>query len=187
MINPIGSAVAENIGLNPFMKKICQYFLKEDLILPQIATWWCGQKKELDFVLENFDKLIIKKIDIPNNIKVYFGRKLSKDEKKNLINHLIQNPHQYVAQEEIEFSTVPYYTEGKIEPRNAVIRTFCLKKDEDYSVMNGGLVRISENKENRAERRDERKEKRAERRSKRQERREKRKAKREARKEKRQE
>jgi len=148
MINPIGSAVAENIGLNPFMKKICQYFLKEDLILPQIATWWCGQKKELDFVLENFDKLIIKKIDIPNNIKVYFGRKLSKDEKKNLINHLIQNPHQYVAQEEIEFSTVPYYTEGKIEPRNAVIRTFCLKKDDDYSVMNGGLVRISENKEN---------------------------------------
>ncbi len=148
MINPIGCAIAENIGLNPFMKKIAQYFLKEELILPQIATWWCGQEKEREYVLANIDKLIIKKIDVPNNIKVYFGRKLSIKEKDELVSLLIQNPHQYVAQEEIEFSTVPYYTEGKIEPRNAVIRTFSLKKDDDYVVMNGGLVRISENKEN---------------------------------------
>lgn len=148
MINPIGSAIAENIGLNPFMKKIAQYFLKEDLILPQIATWWCGQKKELDFVISNLDKLIIKKIDTPDNLKIYFGKKLSKEEKDSLIDLLIQNPHQYVAQEEIEFSTVPYYGDGKVEPRNAVIRTFCLKKDDNYTVMNGGLVRISNNKEN---------------------------------------
>lgn len=147
MINPIGSAIAENIGLNPFMKKIAQYFLKEDLILPQIATWWCGQKKELDFVVENLDKLIIKKIDTTDNIKIYFGKKLSKEEKYLLINLLYQNPHQYVAQEEIEFSTVPYYGDGKVEPRNAVIRTFCLKKEDNYIVMNGGLVRISSNKE----------------------------------------
>jgi len=63
MMNPVGSAVLENIGINPFMGKIAQYFLKEDLILPQIATWWCGQQKELDFVLENLQDFIIKKID----------------------------------------------------------------------------------------------------------------------------
>ena len=54
MINPIGSAILENIGLNPFMEKIAQYFLKEELILPQIATWWCGQKKELDLCIDTF-------------------------------------------------------------------------------------------------------------------------------------
>ena len=53
MINPIGVGILENIGLNPFMKNIAKYFLNEDLILPQIATWWCGQKKELEFVIEN--------------------------------------------------------------------------------------------------------------------------------------
>jgi len=147
MINPIGSAIAENIGLNPFMKKIAQYFLKEDLLLPQIATWWCGQKKELDFVIENLDRLIIKKIDRTEEIKSYFGKNLSEKEKSSLINLLTQNPHQYVAQEEIEFSTVPYYEDGKVEPRNAVIRSFCLKKEDDYVVMNGGLVQVSANKE----------------------------------------
>lgn len=45
MINPIGIGVLENVGLNPFMKNIAKFFLNEDLILPQIATWWCGQKK----------------------------------------------------------------------------------------------------------------------------------------------
>ena len=146
MINPIGSAILENAGLNPFMEKICEYFLKEKLILPQIATWWCGQKKELDFVLENLDKLIIKKIDRTEKIQVYFGRKLSAAEREHLCSLLLQAPNQYVAQEEIGFSTVPYYKDGNIEPRNAVIRTFCLKKDDNYSVMNGGLVRVAASK-----------------------------------------
>ncbi|MBU1658291.1 circularly permuted type 2 ATP-grasp protein [bacterium] len=143
MINPIGSAILENIGLNPFMKKISQYFLKEELILPQIATWWCGQKKELDYVLANLNKLIIKKIDRTEKIQVYFGRKLSQEELDNLRVLLLQSPNKYVAQEEIEFSTAPYYFNDKIEPRNAVIRAFCLKKDDEYTVMNGGLVRVS--------------------------------------------
>lgn len=147
MINPIGSAIVENIGLNPFMKKIAQYFLKEDLILPQIATWWCGQKAALDYVLANLETLIVKKIDRTEQIKIYFGKKLSLDERSNLVELLLQNPHQYVAQEEVDFSTVPYYNKGVIEPRNAVIRAYSLKVDEEYSVMNGGLVRVSENKD----------------------------------------
>ena len=147
MVNPIGSAIVENVGLNPFMKKIAQYFLKEDLILPQIATWWCGQKTALDYVLANLDTLIVKKIDRTEQIKIYFGKKLSLDERTSLVELLLQNPHKYVAQEEVDFSTVPYYNNGAIEPRNAVIRAYSLKTDEGYSVMNGGLVRVSENKD----------------------------------------
>ncbi len=148
MVNPIGSAVAENVGLNPFMKKIAQYFLQEELILPQIATWWCGQKKALEYVLKNLDKLIIKKIDRTEKIQIYFGKQLSEDERAELAVLLNRSPHQYVAQEEVEFSTVPYYSNGKIEPRKTVIRAFCLKRGDAYSVMNGGLVRMSNNKEN---------------------------------------
>ncbi|MBU0720326.1 circularly permuted type 2 ATP-grasp protein [bacterium] len=147
MINPIGSAILENKGLNPFMNKIAEYFLKEELILPQIATWWCGQKKELDFVLANLNKLVIKKIDNTEIIKTYFGKLLSEDELKNLSVLLRKNPNKYIAQEEISFSTAPYYGNGKLEPRNAVIRTFCLKKNDDYTVMNGGLVRVSKIKD----------------------------------------
>ena len=147
MINPIGSAILENAGLNPFMEKICEYFLQETLILPQIATWWCGQKKELEFVLENIEKLIIKKIDRTEKIQVYFGRKMFQKDIDKLKKLLIQSPHHYVAQEEISFSTVPYFADDRVEPRNAVVRTYCLKSGDEYSVMDGGLVRVSASKD----------------------------------------
>lgn len=143
MMNPIGSAILENEGLIPFMEKISQYFLKEKLILPQIATWWCGQQKELDFVLENLEDFIIKKIDKSDETQVYFAKSMSIEERVKLRSLLQKNPNQYVAQEEVDFSTAPYYSDRHIEPKNAVIRTYSLKKDDDYVVMNGGLVRVS--------------------------------------------
>lgn len=143
VINPIGSAILENRELNPFMNKIAEYFLQEELILPQVATWWCGQKEELKFVLKNLNLLIIKKIDTTEESVVYLGKDLSKKELLSLAKLIRQNPNKYIAQEEISFSTTPYYGDGKIEPRNAVIRTFCLKNGDSYSVMDGGLVRVS--------------------------------------------
>jgi uncharacterized alpha-E superfamily protein len=52
-----------------------------------------------------------------------------------------------VAQEEIGFSTVPYFTGESVEPRNAVIRSYAFKRDSKYWVMNGGLVRVASQKD----------------------------------------
>ena len=147
MINPIGIGILENIGLNPFMKNICKYFLDEELILPQIATWWCGQKEELDFVIKNIKNLIIKKIDKTKNLETYFGNKLSNEELEILIKKIERNPYHYVGQEIIDFSTVPSFNDNKIEPRNAVIRAFSFLNKDNYDVMPSGLVRVSSSKD----------------------------------------
>lgn len=143
MINPIGIGILENIGLNPFMKNIAKFLLNEELILPQIATWWCGQKNELEFVLKNIKNLIIKKIDRTDNIEVHFAHKLDEVELNKLIEKIKNNPHYYVGQEVIDFSTTPSFTKGKIEPRNTVIRAFSYLEKNDYQVMPGGLIRVS--------------------------------------------
>lgn len=147
LLNPIGSAILENAGLNPFMGKISEYLLGEKLLLPQIATWWCGQKKELEFVLKNMNRLIIKKIDRTQSIEIYFGSKLSDTQRESLKDELVRAPHNYVAQEEINFASVPYCKDGTLEPRAAVIRTFSVKSERGYSVMQGGLVRVSGKKD----------------------------------------
>ncbi len=148
MINPIGVGILENIGLNPFMKNIAKYFLDEDLILPQIATWWCGQKKELEFVLENIKNLLIKKIDKTDNIEIYFAAKLNDLELQKLIEKIKKNPNYYVGQEVIDFSTIPSFSKGKIEARNAVIRAFSyLENSGEYNVMPAGLIRVSPSKD----------------------------------------
>ena len=143
LINPLGSAILENMGLNPFMKAICNYFLDEDLIIPQIATWWCGQKKELDYVMDNFDSLIIKKIDKSDTVETYLMKSMTKEDRDILIQKVKQNPNQFVAQEEISFSTTPYFTNSKVEPRNTIIRSYAIKSDDEYKIMDGGLVRVS--------------------------------------------
>lgn len=143
IFNPIGVGILENVGFNPFMESICRFFLDEELILPQIATWWCGQPKELEYVIENIDKLLIKKIDKTNGIKTYCGESMSKKDRLELIKSMRLQPYLYAAQERISFATTPSYIDGRIEPRSCVIRAFSYLDKEAYRVMPSGLVRVS--------------------------------------------
>ncbi len=143
IINPVGSGVIENPGLIPFMPAIAQYFLKEDLLIPQIASWWCGQEKERNYVLNNIANLVIKRIDRTNRESISFGEFLSADEIENLKAEIIQRPYRFVAQEKISFSTAPNLANGNFEPRNMVARSFSIATKNGYSVMPGGLVRVA--------------------------------------------
>jgi uncharacterized circularly permuted ATP-grasp superfamily protein/uncharacterized alpha-E superfamily protein len=148
IINPIGSGVLENPGLIPFMNSVCKYFLKEDLILPQIASWWCGQEKERKFVLENIKKFVVKPIDNTHRQHIYFCEFLSDTEIEALKQEILSKPYRYVAQEKISFSTAPNLVKDNLEPRKVMCRTFAVAKNNSYSIMPGGLVRVaSERKE----------------------------------------
>lgn len=142
MLNPLGSGVLENVGLNPFMSHLARYFLDEELILPQIATWWCGQAKEQEFVLDNLDRLIIKTIDRIGEKHTYIGNRLSKKELKDLRQEILAQPHRYVGQEEVEFASCPTLVKENIEPRKAVIRAYTIAQDNTYTLMPGALVRV---------------------------------------------
>ncbi|NNE78027.1 MAG: circularly permuted type 2 ATP-grasp protein, partial [Pricia sp.] len=143
VINPVGSAVMENPGLIPFMPSVAKYFLNEDLKLPQIASWWCGQEKEKNYVLQNLSQLVIKRIDRTNRESIYFGEFMSREELENLKKDINQRPYRFVAQEMISFSTAPNLTKNSLEPRNLVTRAFCIASNNSYSVMPGGLVRVA--------------------------------------------
>lgn len=143
IINPIGSGVLENPGLIPFMTSVCKYFLKEDLILPQIASWWCGQEKELQFVLKNIRKLVVKPIDNTHREHIYFCEFLNDVEIEALKEEILAKPYRYVAQEKISFSTAPNLTKEHLEPRKVMCRTFAVAKKNSYSIMPGGLVRVA--------------------------------------------
>ena len=75
VLNPPGTSVLENYGLMAFMQNACKFLLNEPLLMNSVAIWWCGQTKELNFVLENLPKLIIKKIIF--DLKYYDATHLS--------------------------------------------------------------------------------------------------------------
>lgn len=147
IVNPIGSGVLENPALIPFMENICNYFLKEELLLPQIASWWCGQEKERKHVLADLSSFVLKRIDRSNREHIYFCEFLNKKELENLKKEILEYPYKFVAQEKISFSTAPNFTTKKLEPRKISCRTFAIAKKDGYSVMPGGLVRVAPERE----------------------------------------
>jgi uncharacterized circularly permuted ATP-grasp superfamily protein/uncharacterized alpha-E superfamily protein len=144
--NPLGSSILENTGLMAFMHNIFRYFLNEDPIFPMVATWWCGQEKEMNYVLQNLDTLVVKKIDRLTGSETKVGATLSKTEKDELIRRIRHAPYMYVGQEALNLSTSPVFTKGKLEPRYTVVRTFVAASEHDYELMPGGLTRCSPEK-----------------------------------------
>ena len=141
--NPIGSGVLENHGLMAFMPSIARHFLGEKLKLPSVATWWCGQARECNFVLEHLDKLVIKTIHRGRGYRAIFGAQLTSDELATLRQRILAKPHLYTGQEMVSFSTAPSLVDGWIEPRHAILRSFLVAGDDGYIAMPGGLTRIA--------------------------------------------
>ncbi len=141
--NPIGAGVLENPGLMAFLPGISRYFLGEDLKLPSVATWWCGQERERNFVLENLHRLVIKPIQRTRGVGSLFGAQLSENERAELRERILRKPHLYTGQEVVSFSTVPSLVDGWIAPRHSILSSFLVAGDDGYVAMPGGLTLIS--------------------------------------------
>jgi uncharacterized circularly permuted ATP-grasp superfamily protein/uncharacterized alpha-E superfamily protein len=141
--NPLGSSVLENPGLTPFLPGLARHLLGQDLILPSTATWWCGQPKELAYVLANLDRLVIKQLSRQPHSRTLFGNRLSRGELDGLRAQIKAQPQLYVGQEQVSFSTLPSLVGRQLEARHMVLRSFVVARDDDYLVMPGGLTRIA--------------------------------------------
>ncbi len=142
--NPIGSSVLENPGLMPFLQPIARHFLSQDLLIPTIASWWCGQPKELSYVLANLPYLVIKKISRnPTGSSSVDGASLSQRELGEWKQRIRANPPLYVGQEKVDISSTPALIDGKIKSRKVLFRSFLVSNKEGYTAMTGGLCRTS--------------------------------------------
>lgn len=143
--NPLGSGILENPGLMPFLHSVARYFLNEDLILSNIASWWCGQKKEMDYVLDNISSLVIKRIckgaDNRNSID---GASLSSAEIDSLKQKIKSQPYLYVGQEKVNITHTPALVNGNIESGTSLFRSFLVGSDHGYTAMPGGLTRTAQ-------------------------------------------
>lgn len=146
--NPLGSSVLENPGLMAFLPAIARHYFGHELKLNSVATWWCGQRSERKYVLDNLQNLIIKPINRLGGRQAIFGSELSQAELAQWRAQICARPHLYVGQEQLPLSTVPTLIEGRPEPRHAVLRSFLVSEDKGYTAMPGGLTRAAQQEGN---------------------------------------
>lgn len=144
MNNP-GAGLLETPAIFAFLPTICKALLGEDLLIPSVATWWCGQPKEMGYVLDNLGGLVIKPtFRTPGNQRSIFGPTLSKAELEHLEKCIRSNPEQYCAQEVVSQATTPCIFEGALVPRHFLLRTFMVSSGRSVpKLIPGGLGRIA--------------------------------------------
>ena len=138
-----GSGLIESPIFMAFLPELCRRCLQEDLRLPSIATWWCGDARQFQYVREHLADLVIKPAFQASGNEEIFPHDLSSEQRRQLIERINARPHHYVAQELIERSAVPIFHRGKVTSGHVALRAFLVADEDDYSVMPGGLARVA--------------------------------------------
>ncbi len=146
--NTLGSGLAESPAYAAFLPGLCRHLLGEELKIPTVATWWCGQPEPLAYVAAHLDNLVLKSTFPGTRTEPIFGAALSGSAREELLTTIRTNPGRYVAQEQVALSTVPVWEEDRLQARHLVVRVFAVTTGDTYAVMPGGLTRISSSLEN---------------------------------------
>ena len=155
LANALGSGVLEAPAMMSFMPKLCRKIMGEDLRLPNIATWWCGQQAERASVIADMDNLAIggafgnPVLRFPQHQPVIAGL-LTADEKARLISAIGERGIDYVGQEVVNLSTTPVWNDDRLTPRPFVLRVYAARTQNGWTIMPGGFCRISDRADARA-------------------------------------
>jgi uncharacterized circularly permuted ATP-grasp superfamily protein/uncharacterized alpha-E superfamily protein len=141
--NALGSGLVESAAPASFLPGLCRRILGEELKMPAVATWWCGERPALDYVVRNLSKLVIKPVFPSPGVTPVFGVRLSRAEREQWVDRIRAAPGSYVAQEQVALSTAPAWEDGRLSPRHLVLRVYAVASGESYSVMPGGLTRVT--------------------------------------------
>ena len=141
--NPLGSGVLENPALLGLLPTLSKHLLGEELRIPSVPVWWCGEKSQRDHVLSNLGSMVIKPIHSRLDDKFIFGAELSIKQLEQLRDKIRRRPYLYVGQQAMSMSTVPVLAKDGLKPRHTVLRSFLVADEHDYTTMPGGLTRVS--------------------------------------------
>jgi uncharacterized alpha-E superfamily protein len=130
-------------ALLAFLPALAKRLLKEDLLIPNVATWWCGQEAERNYALWALESLVIKRAFVGGEGEPRFGESLDAAERERIAARIQANPHAFVGQEKVPLSTAPVWNGETLEPRPLIMRCFVCSTPGGYAVMPGGLTRVS--------------------------------------------
>ncbi|MGB0747686.1 MAG: circularly permuted type 2 ATP-grasp protein [Magnetospiraceae bacterium] len=147
MVNALGAGILEARGMLAFIPRICEALRGEQLIIPNIATWWCGQEAEKAYVRENIDKMMISSalstsLPLDNTDVVEGWRNAEGARRQSLDAWLDRDSATLVGQEAATLSTTPTFRDGKLIPRTFSLRMFLARTATGWQVMPGGFARV---------------------------------------------
>ena len=150
IINAPGTGISDDKAICAYVPDMIKYYLGEDAILHNVPTYICERPKDLAYVLENIQKLVVKPVDMSGGYGVCICDQMSEKEIEELKLKLRANPRNFIAQPKMMLSTHTTFIEsqGCFEPRHIDLRTFTIMGGDQPFVLKGGLTRTALKKGN---------------------------------------
>jgi uncharacterized circularly permuted ATP-grasp superfamily protein len=142
LANAPGTGIADDKAVYAYVPQIIKYYLDQDAIIPNVPTYVCSEPKQLDYVLANLDKLVVKAVNLSGGYGMLIGPRSSAEERKKFAAKVKKNPRDYIAQPTLALSRCPTISDGSIEGRHIDFRPYILYGDSIF-VLPGGLTRVA--------------------------------------------
>ncbi len=140
--NAIGTGVADDKSIYPYVPKMIEFYLGEKPILKNVPTYMCRNPDDLKYTLANLKDLVVKEVHGAGGYGMLVGPASTKAEIEDFRAALLANPSGYIAQPTLSLSTCPTYVESGIAPRHIDLRPFVLS-GKTVQMVPGGLTRVA--------------------------------------------
>lgn len=142
LANAPGTGVADDKAVYAYIPQIIKYYLGEDVIIPNVPTYLCANKKDCDYVLAHLDRMVVKATDGSGGYGMLIGPTSTVAEQAVFREMICAHPRQYIAQPTINISRAPVLIGDHFEGRHVDLRPYVLY-GEDIYVLPGGLTRVA--------------------------------------------
>ncbi|MCY1393757.1 hypothetical protein D9M71_86620 [compost metagenome] len=143
LANAIGTGVADDKSVYPYVPEMIRFYLDEEPILHNVPTWQCRKPEELSHVLANLPELVVKETQGSGGYGMLVGPAATAAEIEAFRTRLKARPEAYIAQPTLSLSTCPTFVDSGIAPRHIDLRPFVLSAPGNTRLVPGGLTRVA--------------------------------------------
>jgi uncharacterized circularly permuted ATP-grasp superfamily protein len=142
LANAIGTGIADDKSIYPYVPKMVEFYLGEKPLLNNVPTYLCREEDDLKYVLDHLAELVVKEVHGAGGYGMLVGPAATKAEIEAFRAQLMANPAGYIAQPTLSLSTCPTFVESGIAPRHIDLRPFVLS-GKTVQMVPGGLTRVA--------------------------------------------
>jgi uncharacterized circularly permuted ATP-grasp superfamily protein len=141
--NAVGTGIADDKSIYPYVPKMIEFYLGEKPILNNVPTWMCRQADDLAYVLDHMAELVVKEVHGAGGYGMLVGPASTQAEIDEFKAVVKARPDNYIAQPTLSLSTCPTFVDSGIAPRHIDLRPYVLSAGKHVQTVPGGLTRVA--------------------------------------------
>ncbi len=142
LANAPGTGIADDKAIYAYVPQMVQYYLGEEIVLPNVPTYICWDEEQRQHVLNNLDSLVVKETDGSGGYGMLIGPHSTPEQQRDFAQRIQDNPRNYIAQPTLALSRAPVIVDDHFEGRHIDLRPYILYGRDIY-VLPGGLTRVA--------------------------------------------